>query len=82
MAIIAADQPVDGAALALEMNLLREALDAAVGFLQQNLEGRAAPVGQRLAPKIIVAGQADELHRIGDILIEAQFQAPEAIILG
>src|SRR3546814_13839554 len=58
VAIIAADQPVHPAGLALVMDFLGKALDAAVGLLQQNLIGRAAPVGQRLAPEVVEIGRA------------------------
>src|SRR3546814_9806316 len=54
---------------------------AAVRLLQQDFIWRAAPVRQRLALEIIIAGQTDEFHRVGDILIEPCPQTPEAIIL-
>src|SRR3546814_15522738 len=63
------------------MNFLGKALDAAVRLLQQDFIWRAAPVRQRLALDIIIAGQTDEFHRVGDILIEPCPQTPDAIIL-
>src|SRR3546814_15880295 len=44
VAVIAADEPVHRAGLALEMNFLGKALDAAVRLLQQDFIWRAAPV--------------------------------------
>src|SRR3546814_13465727 len=41
-----------------------------------------SPVRGRMALEIIVARQRDELHRLAEILIPAQLEAPEAIILG
>ena len=64
------------------MQFLREALDPADGVLKQNLERRTAPVGESIALEVIVTGERNQLHRIAEILIPAQLEPPETVILG
>src|SRR3546814_8528747 len=76
------DEPIDRSRLAFDVQFLREALDPSDRVLEQDFERRAAPVRERIALEIIVARQRDELHRLAEVLIPAQLEPPETIVLG
>ena len=63
------------------MDFLGDGFDVALGVLNQNLVGRAAPVELRVALELVVAGQRDQLHVAADIPVDPHLAGVEVVVL-
>ena len=78
---VAADQPEDVLARAFQVDFLGDRFDVALGVLDQDFVGRAAPVELRVALELVVAGQRDQLHVAADIPVDPHLAGVEVVVL-